>query len=414
MSLSATRRILIALAGLFFTLLSTRSQAQWIQTSENSRDIISMISYDTTIFEGNYGGGVERSTNNGMDWTVQNTGITDLGISAFLFSGGSLYAATFGGAFVSSNNGNDWTTISTAQQISSMAALGSYLFIGISYQYSPSEFGVYRSSDMGANWAQMNTGLPADPKIRSLETVNSTLFAGTSQGAYASTDMGTNWNAVLPLEDTIIAFAMQDTNLYAATAYHGVFRSSDTGKHWTATSTGLSSKLLTSLAVKDKNIFVGFYDDGVYLSTNYGNSWNPINMGLTDLALVGLTANSSYLFAGADQTGVWRRPLSDFGISSVSLHASTNESIISYPNPFTQSTTISFTAPESGASIGNDAAEVSIVNLLGAEVARLFEGELGTGEHTFTWNAANMPPGAYWVMVRMNGTTQHIPIVLQP
>jgi hypothetical protein len=71
-----------------------------------------------------------------------------------------------------------------------------------------------------------------------------------------------------------------------------------------------------------------------------------------------------------------------------------------------ENNSISFTAPESGA------AEASIVNLLGTEVARLFEGELPACEHTFTWNAATMPPGAYWVMVRMNGSAVRVPIVL--
>ncbi len=64
--------------------------------------------------------------------------------------------------------------------------------------------------------------------------------------------------------------------------------------------------------------------------------------------------------------------------------------------------------PESGA------AEVSIVNLLGSQVARLFEGELSAGEHTFTWNAATMPLGAYWAVVRMNGRVQQVPIIVSP
>jgi flagellar hook assembly protein FlgD len=85
----------------------------------------------------------------------------------------------------------------------------------------------------------------------------------------------------------------------------------------------------------------------------------------------------------------------------------------SYPNPFTQSTTITFSSPESGQ------AEVTIVNLLGTEVARLFSGELAAGEHTFTWDAAKSiaydaaaPRGMYECIMRMNGSTQEIPVML--
>ena len=46
-------------------------------------------------------------------------------------------------------------------------------------------------------------------------------------------------------------------------------------------------------------------------------------------------------------------------------------------------------------------AEVSIVNLLGEHVARLFNGELEAGEHSFEWNATDAAAGTYFVRIRM-------------
>ena len=80
--------------------------------------------------------------------------------------------------------------------------------------------------------------------------------------------------------------------------------------------------------------------------------------------------------------------------------------ISSYPNPFPSRTQISFTASEAGY------AEVSIVNNLGAEVARLYAGELGDGNHSFAWDASNFAPGTYWCLVRMNGQLQRIGLSL--
>ena len=86
-------------------------------------------------------------------------------------------------------------------------------------------------------------------------------------------------------------------------------------------------------------------------------------------------------------------------ISKISLH--------SYPNPFSQSSTIQFTPETSGY------ADVSIVNLLGTEVAHLFSGELAAGEHSFVWsNPTGLPDGMYECLIRMNGQVQTLPMVL--
>jgi DNA-binding beta-propeller fold protein YncE len=77
----------------------------------------------------------------------------------------------------------------------------------------------------------------------------------------------------------------------------------------------------------------------------------------------------------------------------------------SYPNPFLNSTSISFTTPERGP------VQVTIVNLLGTEVARVFSGELEAGKRTFTWDARGMPPGIYWCEVRMNGNVERAAVL---
>jgi hypothetical protein len=90
--------------------------------------------------------------------------------------------------------------------------------------------------------------------------------------------------------------------------------------------------------------------------------------------------------------------------------AGSSFSLTAYPNPLTHSTTISFTSPESGA------AQVLVVNILGQEVARVFEGELPAsenGERHFTWDARGMAPGVYWCEVRMNGHVERVAVVVE-
>jgi len=80
-------------------------------------------------------------------------------------------------------------------------------------------------------------------------------------------------------------------------------------------------------------------------------------------------------------------------------------SVQNYPNPFSQLTTISFIS-ESGYT------EVSVVNLLGEEVVRVFSGELSPGEHSVIWNAGGNVPGMYECIVRQGERAQRIPISL--
>jgi flagellar hook assembly protein FlgD len=78
-----------------------------------------------------------------------------------------------------------------------------------------------------------------------------------------------------------------------------------------------------------------------------------------------------------------------------------------YPNPLTQSTKISFTLPESGE------ADVTIVNLLGSEVARLFSGTLSAGAHSFEWDAGQASAGTYFCALRTINGVQRVALVVE-
>ncbi|HET6402878.1 MAG TPA: hypothetical protein VFH95_15955 [Candidatus Kapabacteria bacterium] len=92
----------------------------------------------------------------------------------------------------------------------------------------------------------------------------------------------------------------------------------------------------------------------------------------------------------------------------VSVHSvpTWKSTLSSYPNPFSLSTSISFTSEAQGY------ADVRVVNLLGAEVARLFSGELSAGEHEFSWDASGAAPGMYECVVWMNGEVRRTAMLL--
>ncbi|MFI5201692.1 MAG: hypothetical protein ACHQNE_04855, partial [Candidatus Kapaibacterium sp.] len=276
---------------------------------------------------------------------------------------------------------------------------------GVSSQPDP---GVYLSTDTGKSWsAVLNSGVSA------LFVSGTNIFAD----GYISTNNGTTWMAdtVGLGYDTfytrnILSYALSGGNLFAGTN-GGVFLSTDNGTSWTAATKGLPYNII-ALAVSGTNIFAladtGYYEGGIYLSTDNGTSWTSVTAGLEHMPVNAIAVSGMNLFAGTDGYGVWRRPLSDFGISSVSQSStSTHPEIHSYPNPFSQSTQITFTPESAGY------ADISVVNLLGEQVARVFSGELDAGPHNFTFSStAGLPDGMYECLVRMNRRVEKVGMVL--
>ncbi len=67
-----------------------------------------------------------------------------------------------------------------------------------------------------------------------------------------------------------------------------------------------------------------------------------------------------------------------------------------YPNPFNPSTVISFNL-----SVASDV-KLEVFNLLGQNVATLFEGHVGAGTHNTTWDATSMSSGVYFYRLTAN------------
>jgi hypothetical protein len=247
-------------------------------------------------------------------------------------------------------------------------------------------------------------------------TKGSLIFGGTiDEGVITSTDNGNNWyqvNSGLPLSSAthIWAMATSGNYLFAGTGY-GVYRSSNNGTNWTVANVGITDTFVSAFATVSNNVFVGT-NGGIFRSIDNGTTW--VDIGSSDLpggsGIKTIAITSKYIFIYASnpsgQGSIWRRPLSDFGITSVSPPKPSNSLPTSFPNPFSQSTSIKFSSSDHGF------AQVSIHNLLGSEVARLFTGTLDAGEHVFSWDAQSMPPGMYVCVVRRDGHSEEMPIML--
>jgi hypothetical protein len=180
--------------------------------------------------------------------------------------------------------------------------------------YAATSGGVYKSTNAGVDWDDVNTGLtntnvrclvidPLDPDI---------LYAGTfGGGVFKTIDGGANWDAFNGdfllgelLNLTILSLAMDPDDpdiLYAGTAGDGVFRSINGASNWQNT---LLSGTVNTLAVDPLSpniVYAGTLGDGVFKSTNYGASFLTSNSGLTTPTVVMIAINpltTTTLYAG--------------------------------------------------------------------------------------------------------------------
>ncbi len=414
----------------------------------------------STLFAGTRGNGIFSSIDSGTTWVSCNTGVTGLYVRSLFFSQNTLFAGMVpgnnydqGGPVRSTDEGMSWTCVSPGTRSDNVTAfdtIGNHLLMATVFS------GVYLSQNEGESWFSADSGLENNT-IFSFATMGTFVFASSLEGTFLSMDSGASWT----LLDSEIRYpenlAAMASIIFLGTEEDGVFRSMDSGKHWSHVNNGLSDTLVLSLTTIGQDLFAGT-ENGVFLSTDSARTWESVSNGLPDGVYVyhfasfgtnlfasvdggvyytsdfganwisvsdGLPSeltyeggvqyfaiDSTYLFAGyateyGAASGIYRRPLSEMvNTNAVVAESEVHSSFSTYPNPFTQSTTITISPTESGIT------GISVVNLLGQEVARIYDGELSVGEHTFTWNASNMPPGMYECIVRMNGRMEQQPIVV--
>jgi hypothetical protein len=156
-----------------------------------------------------------------------------------------------------------------------------------------------------AQWTQMNG--PYGGHVPALAVSGTNLFAGTfRRGVFRSTNNGTNWgevNAGLGNRD-ITCFAVVDVNLFAGPAGQGIFLSTNNGTSWTAVNSGLTTLEICHRAVSGTDLFVGTNNHGVFCSTDNGTTWNPADSGLENRDVNSLEAGGTNLFAPTSWGGV--------------------------------------------------------------------------------------------------------------
>jgi hypothetical protein len=424
----------ILLFAILLVLLAPSSKvlAQWVQTKGlQGESITSLLVSGSRLFAGtgsrwgHDGNGVFVSTDDGASWSAASAGlkygyykgdVTCLAAIKTSASSTILFAGTDTGVYHSVDNGTNWLGWNTGLPqecfVTAFATVGTNLFAAAAGGGSTQS--IFLSTDNGIGWSALYSGLHTSSAF-ALAMRSGWLYAGTSNGVFLSPSDGMIWGqANNGLTDTlVIAIALSDTNassrtLFAGTIGGGAFRSRNNALSWSAINSGLPiNTTVNTLFVNGPNLFAGTQNGGVYLSTDDGTSWQNVSTGLKDSSVTALVVSHGMLFAGSGNTGVWRRPLSEMiGSNGVARAPRQTQTVSIYPNPVSHEAKINFSFRRSGP------ATVTIHDLLGREVAKLFDGPLEAGEHSYTWDAKMMPAGVYSIRLQTAGQAQLCPMVI--
>lgn len=355
------------------------ANGQWVQSGLGNNPIEALIVNNNKIYAGTYSYGLYCSSDNGVNWYS----VTDLGTTniASLKGNGEIMLAGIGcsdNIFLSQNSGSNWNWVyNTSGAIFSFAISEDNIYAG------SGSGKVYRSTNRGTSWTVVNNGLPVVYFIKTVAISGNNIFVGGVKGIYLSTDNGNNWISVNNglTDSNITSLLIKDSNIFAGTNTKGVFLSKNNGLSWTNVSNGLCSCSIffdVMTVIRNEYIFIGT-SNGVYLSNNDGNNW--IYTGLSNDNIQSLAFDSINIYAGTWSHGVWKCPLSNFGINSSINEINKNINLELYPNPTKENLTIETNS--------NTNQSLEIINIVGQTIYT------STFSKKTTIDVSRFPKGVY-------------------
>jgi photosystem II stability/assembly factor-like uncharacterized protein len=380
--------------------------------------------------------GVLVSTDAGIHWNEITAGFTQSTVNSLLLMPDNLLAATTGGIFESSTRGATWTRMNdglTAPNVNSISAAGTTLIAGTKADgayvraaadsawkattlgglisvvgscggtllASPAGYGVYYSQDNGTTWILGGPGSGIGVSIEGFASSPPYAYAASyGYGLLRSTDDGRHWAPSNSGMKDLHAHACtaRDSTVYLSTAA-GVFISSDFGVTWFPINNGLENHSVTALAVTGRTLLAGTADGGVYVSADNGSHWRPANAGLPVLSIRSIVTDGQDVYAGTTSSGTCRRPLAEILLSLGTVNPPGLPSGFTlapnYPNPFNPTTRISYRVPEQGF------VRLIVYDALGREIERLVNGRMPAGTYVTEWRPS-VASGVYFYRIEVS------------
>ncbi|MCA0389148.1 MAG: T9SS type A sorting domain-containing protein [Bacteroidetes bacterium] len=383
---------------IFAILLTFACSAQgfWIQTQLPATGSINSIAISPggTLFVGTEfaaaGSGVFKSTNDGLTWSLANTGLTSSTIKVVAMGGsnGDLFAGS-SSLFRSTNQGASWTDIGNSLSTPYVRAID---FDDSNYIYVGTEGGgVFRSTNNGSSFTF--SGLSVF-NVKTLHCDNFGFIYAGGGNLYRSSNRGATWFVFnTGMQGTTVEEIVSNNigYIYAGTYGNGVYRSTNSGLLWVPVNNGLTNLNVVSLAINAVgHLYAGTYDGGVFRSKDQGENWTEVSSGLNTTGIPALAFNpSGNIFAGSTDGKVFKSTGSTTSLKDDEGQPSGFTLSQNYPNPFNPVTVIEYTLTETAEVV------LKVFAVDGTKVATLREGVKTPGKHRILFDGSTLSSGVY-------------------
>ena len=209
-------------------------------------------------------------------------------------------------------DGESWQQAELPKQTAvTQIALTSYFDqTGIAYAVTL-EDGLMRSMDIGRSWATCNFGLIDKEAVAialSADFPNDmTILAAFSTGLFKTSNMGSAWRELnIDAEAMPMACLAMTLNVaLAGSETHGLFYSTDKGESWFKRGTFVSGPISALASSPDGNTLALATPQVVATSTDLGETWTRTE-GKTPKNIIALSvADDGMVVCGTQQDGLW-------------------------------------------------------------------------------------------------------------
>lgn len=324
-------------------------------TAANSSIVYALCSGNDQGFKGLY-----KSSNEGKNWTTMSTtpnilgwssdgsgsggqGWYDLALAASPTSENTIFA---GGINIwrSTNGGTSWTlkAHSGGQNADYVHADIHTLdfFPGTSIIFTGCDGGVYKSTDNGSNWTELNNNLAIMQFYRmGASSTDADLMLGGAQDNGSSMYISGQWSEVNGSDgfECMVDYSNNDI-LYTTIYYGNIYISTNGGGFFSEITPSATGDWLTPFIMHptDPKVIFGGYNE-VYKTTNRGTTWNPIStFGSGNIkALAIAPSNGNVIYAATNSSlrkttnggTSWTTvtsglPMSSASLTYIAIHAS--------------------------------------------------------------------------------------------
>jgi photosystem II stability/assembly factor-like uncharacterized protein len=223
---------------------------------------------NNTIYTGAASGGLWKTTDGGVTWTILSDTWAAQGVSDICVVTGSpsiVYAAT------GDRENTMW-------------------HFGGGQNHDNNSVGVLKSTDAGASWSSTGLSFALSEKkaINRLlidPTNSEILYAATTSGVYKTTDAGANWSLIYATEFSDMEFQPgTPTTIFGSSKAGDIYRSTNSGTNWSATHTTTFGRVEMSVTPANSNIVYAVMQDlpnpndesPVYKSVDGGSSFTRV------------------------------------------------------------------------------------------------------------------------------------------